>query len=376
MSEPALRARAVHVEHRRRAILDVADLTVEDAETLSVVGPNGAGKSTLLRVLGLLETPSRGELWFRGEPVSREPARLLALRRRMAIVFQDPLLCRTTVAANVALGLALRGVPRHERQLRVEEWLERFAIAHLADRPAQRISGGEAQRVSLARAFAIRPEILLLDEPFAALDAPSRQSLVEELHQLLRETHTTTVFVTHDRDEAFALGDRVAVLLGGEVAQIGAADEIARRPLSEPVARFLGTETLLPGRIVSTDDGTVRIAIDSAEITAPAPPDLAGPVWACLRSEDVSIFTDDAAPAPPSWNVLAGTVKAVTTWGTQVRVSVDCGDTVTALTTRLAARGLGLESGKHVRLAFSPLSLHLLPRTERRWVEVISGLVG
>jgi len=359
---PALLARGVSVDNRRRRILDLPELAVEHGETLSVVGPNGAGKSTLLRVLGLLETPTRGELWFRGEPIPREHSRLLALRRRMAIVFQDPLLCRTSVSGNVGLGLKLRGVRRGERKRRVEEWLARFGIAHLAKRPAHRLSGGEAQRASLARAFVLQPEILLLDEPFAALDPPSRQALVGELQELLAETHATTVFVTHDRDEAFALGNRVAVLLEGAIAQIGSPEEVGRRPASEAVARFVGIETLLAGRILSTSPEATSIAVEALRLTAAARGRPDEQVWVCLRAEDVSLIADEGIQPPGAWNVIPGAVKGLAFWGTQVRVAVDCGVTVTALTTRLLVSGLGLRPGRPVRVAFSPHSLHVIPR--------------
>jgi tungstate transport system ATP-binding protein len=359
---PALRVRGLRVEHPGRVVLDVPDLVVEPGETLGIVGPNGAGKSTLLRVLGLLEPPSRGEIWFGGARVTGEPAELLALRRRMAIVFQNPLLCRASVSRNVALGLKLRGVPAAERRRLVRPWLERFGIAELADRPAGRISGGEAQRTSLARAFVLRPEVLLLDEPFAALDGPTRQALLGDLHRLLAETRTTTLFVTHDRDEAFAVGDRVAVLLDGRVAQIGSPDEVARRPASEPVARFVGVEAVLPGRVSPGEGSRAVVEVDGLRFFAPMDVSPGARVWACLRAEDVSLLVDGATPPPDADNVLLGTVRSLAPWGTQVRVAVDCGALVTALATRRFAAGAGLSPGSPVRVAFAAHSVHLIAR--------------
>ena len=150
MSEPRIGLRNVRVEKGRRTILDVERLDVRGGEVLAVVGPNGAGKSTLIAVLGLLEKPARGEVLFDGQPISGS---YLAYRRRMAVVFQEPLLLDRTVEANVSLGLSLRGVPRGERRERGQRWLARFGIAGLAERSANHLSGGEAQRVSLARAF-------------------------------------------------------------------------------------------------------------------------------------------------------------------------------------------------------------------------------
>jgi tungstate transport system ATP-binding protein len=219
-------------------VLDVAELVVRRGEILAVIGPNGAGKSTLATVLALLERPDRGELRFDGRVVDwRRDA--LEIRRRLAMVFQEPLLFDTSVFENVATGLRLRGVPRAEVRPRVEGWLDRLRIADLAPRPARTLSGGEAQRTSLARALVLEPELLLLDEPFSALDPPTREDLIEDLVPLLREHGTAAVLVTHDHDEAFELGDRVAVLLDGRLAQVGPPADVLERPASLEVASFL-----------------------------------------------------------------------------------------------------------------------------------------
>ena len=167
-----------------QVVLDVPALAVVPGEVLAVIGPNGAGKSTLLRVLALLARPTRGTVRLQGA-VPRTEAERLAWRRRMACVFQEPLLCRGSVLYNARLACRLRGVARPEADRRARDWLGRLGIAALADRPTDRLSGGEAQRTSLARAFAAMPEVLFLDEPFAALDAPTREVLLDDLGRLL-----------------------------------------------------------------------------------------------------------------------------------------------------------------------------------------------
>ncbi|MFQ5458893.1 MAG: ABC transporter ATP-binding protein, partial [Myxococcota bacterium] len=233
MSGAFIEIRNAAVAYGERTALEVRALSVHKGETLSLVGHNGSGKSTLLKLMGLLIAPARGEVWFEGERVVHEPRRLLALRRRTANVMQDPLLVRMSVFNNVAVGLRFRGVPSQDIRKRVNTWLDRLRITPLRDRPAGALSGGEAQRTSLARALILSPELLLLDEPFGALDPPTREGLLVDLREILAETRTTTVFATHDRGEALALGDRVAVLSGGRVAQLGAPDEIFAQPATE-----------------------------------------------------------------------------------------------------------------------------------------------
>jgi tungstate transport system ATP-binding protein len=232
-----LRLTDLVVRRAGREVLQIDALDVRRGEILVVVGPNGAGKSTLVSTLALLERPAAGTILLDGEPVDwRHGA--LAARRRLAIVFQEPLLFDTTVSENVATGLKLRGVPRREHGPRIERWLSRLGIGHLARRQARTLSGGEAQRASIARALVVEPELLLLDEPFAALDAPTREALADDLLLLLRETATTTVLVTHDRDEALELGDRLAVIVGGRLMQIGCAEQVLHAPANEAVAAF------------------------------------------------------------------------------------------------------------------------------------------
>jgi tungstate transport system ATP-binding protein len=207
-----------------KTILDIPEFYLEAGETLALIGPNGAGKSTLIQVLALLKMCSTGYLEFKGKLVTRRD--LLALRRQMAVVFQEPLLLDTTVYENVAIGLKIRGVEKGSIRAKVEEWLERFGIRELAQRSSRYLSGGEAQRVSLARAFVLEPKVLFLDEPFSSLDTPTRATLMEELEALLRSTGISTVFVTHNYPEVEALAQRVLVIQDGKLINQGTPKEV------------------------------------------------------------------------------------------------------------------------------------------------------
>ena len=250
-----LAADRLRVERGGATVLDVPSLSVFEGETLAVIGSNGAGKSTLLLALATILKASAGVVLFRGRPVGAGEA-ALPYRRKIAVAFQEPLLFDGTVAWNAAEGLRLRGVPPAKAARRAGEMLERLKVAHLAGRSARTLSGGEAQRVSLARAFAVDPEVIFLDEPFSALDPESRDGIVDDLEATLRESGTTAVFVTHDRVEALRLGDRIAVMNGGRIAQIGTPDEVMNRPADGNVASFVGVETVLDAFVVATDAGT------------------------------------------------------------------------------------------------------------------------
>ena len=237
-SAPALWLSGVKVRYGGREALTVPEFTVGPGEVLALMGPNGAGKSTLLHVAALLRRPDAGEVWLGGERATRRAER--TLRRRTAMVLQAPLLFDVGVLANAASGLRFRGVGRREAERRAGEWLERFGVGHLAGRNGRALSGGEAQRVSLARAFATEPALLLLDEPFSGLDAPTRTALVPDLAARLRETGTAALVATHDRAEAAALADRLVVLVGGRISQAGPMADVLARPASSSVAAVVG----------------------------------------------------------------------------------------------------------------------------------------
>jgi len=240
VTDVLLQASEVSVRRNKRITLLPIDFSARAGETIGIYGPNGAGKSTLLLALAGLLPLESGTIALAGQVLGRDLAPL-AYHRRIAAVFQQPLLLRGTVAHNVELGLALRGINRKERRERALPVLEQLGIAHLADRSAGTLSGGEAQRASLARALVLKPEVLYLDEPFAALDQPTRRRLVHELAGLLKTQQNATVFVTHDLMEASILCDRCLILDAGAVLQEGAPDEIIRHPRTARVAEIVGS---------------------------------------------------------------------------------------------------------------------------------------
>jgi tungstate transport system ATP-binding protein len=225
------------VQRNGRNTLEVDALEIARGETLTVVGPNGAGKSTLLLALARLLKPVRGEIVYDGRSLLQMNE--LGYRRKISFVFQAPLLMDMTVEQNVALGLKFRGTSKEEIQARVGKWMQQLGIESLSKRRADQLSGGEAQRVSLARAFVLEPELLLLDEPFAALDPPTHARLLEDLSSILKQDHRTAVFVTHNLREAAKLSHRIAVIVGGRLHQAGTVQQIKAHPADEAVEAFL-----------------------------------------------------------------------------------------------------------------------------------------
>jgi tungstate transport system ATP-binding protein len=299
-----------------------------------LIGPNGAGKTTLLHVAALLRRPDAGTVTILGQRATAENA--ATLRRTLSVVFQDPLLFDVPVLANAAAGLRFQGYARKEAEARARSWLERFGVGRLAGRKARSLSGGEGSRVALARAFATEPALLLLDEPFSALDAPTRAALLPMLRERLRETDTAAVLVTHDLDEAFALGDRVAVMNAGKVVASGDAPGLVAHPPSMEVAALLGVETILPAIVRRVDDEYACVELRPA-----------GPALRSRLRSGTSVspgqFVTLTLPAgaatvlPPGavgdddWTQLPGTVREVTLLPTGTRLVVETPAPIVAL---------------------------------------------
>lgn len=237
MTAHLLEARGLSLKRGGVDVLKNVSLTVRENDVLALIGSNGAGKTSLMLALARLMPVNKGDVLVGGETVSGTRAEL-AYRRRLAMVFQEPLLLNGTVAANVATGLALRSTPRREQQERVDEALELFGIAGLSRRSAHTLSSGEARRVSLARAFAMRPEIIFLDEPFTALDLPLREMLFLQLSGLLNSTGITAVIATHDCREVLQLCNRMAVMNKGRLIGSGTPDDVLANPPDDFSAAF------------------------------------------------------------------------------------------------------------------------------------------
>ncbi|MGP3975522.1 ABC transporter ATP-binding protein [Streptomyces sp. 8N114] len=295
--------------------LDGLDLEVAPGELLALLGPSGCGKTTALRIIAGFETADGGELLIGGEDVTAVPAN----RRDIGMVFQSYSLFPTmTAAENVAYGLRVRKVPKAERAARAEELLELVGLPGREKHYPHQLSGGQQQRVALARALAVRPRILLLDEPLSALDAKVRLQLREEIRRLQLELGITTVFVTHDQEEALSMADRVAVMKDGHLEQCAPPNELYERPATPFVAEFVGTMNRLPG--VVRDGGTVEVLGRRLPVHGACP--AAGrEVDVLLRPEGLKVGVGEEGPGE------AATVRVATFLGgfTRLLLATDSG---------------------------------------------------
>ena len=306
--------------------VDGLDLRVEEGEFLTLLGPSGCGKTTVLRSIAGLETPDRGEVLFRGEEISA----LSPQRRGFGMVFQHyALFPHLTVSANVAFGLRARREPADRIAERVESSLALVGLEGYGTRRVQELSGGQQQRVALARALAIRPPLLLLDEPLSNLDAALRERTRGELRLLVKELGITAVFVTHDQEEAFDLADRVAVLEAGRLRQIGRPEELYDRPADRFVATFVGRSNTLAGRLSDADGERVTIELDRGatwqiQLTGRVEAAAGGRVVVIARPEGLEILGPEAASADPA--ALEGTIRDRRYRGAVTSYRIDIGE--------------------------------------------------
>jgi len=359
-SENILDVNNLVVRRGKAIILNIPEFYIQAERSLALIGPNGTGKSTLLLTLAGLLPFSSGQLFFEGNPVC-DRASLSHLRRNAAVVFQEPLLLNETVHQNVALGLKFRHVNSHEIKKRVEEALDYFGVTHLAVRSAKTLSGGEAKRVSLARAFALKPRLILLDEAFTSLDPPSKEAIIDDLRHILDETKITAILALHDREETLRLAQNVAVMQNGRIVQFGATAQVFNRPNDEFVANFVGTESILEGLVQNSAGGLMGIVVGGKLIEAAGSFPSGQKVYCCLRPEHITISL--ACPGKTSArNIFEAKIKKIIRQAFFYKVLLDCGFPLVAYITVPSCDDLGICEEATVTASFKATSVHVIRR--------------
>jgi len=355
-------------------VLREVSLEVESGEYLVIIGPTGSGKTILMETVAGIRSPNEGRIFLDGREITREVPR----NRKVCMVYQDLMLFpHLSVKENIAFGLRVRKAPSDEIEKKVNEVSELLGISHLHHRMPETMSGGEKQRVAMARAMVMEPALLLLDEPLSALDGVTRKKLRRELKRIHQVYDTTIIHVTHNFEEVFSLADRVAVMNGGEIVQVGTPEEIFRRPKCEMIANFVGVENIFRG-VASKSRGLLEIEVDGLKIASATSWNGNGDgnggadsrnvvalregqegreVFASVRSEDILL---SKAPLESSArNSFEGRVQEIADGGTMVKVWVDVGIPFMATLTRRGCEEMDLAEEDHVYLTFKATAVHV-----------------
>ena len=327
-------------------VLRDLSLSVAQGEFVSLLGPSGCGKTTLLRCIAGLLHPDRGQITIGGRDITA----LAAHQRNVGVVFQNyALFPHLTVAENIAFGLRARGVSKAEAAPRVAEALALVRMEAHGEKPVTALSGGQQQRVAVARALVVRPSLLLLDEPFSALDRKLRETMQVELKQLLREVGITAIFVTHDQEEALVVSDRVAVMNAGQIEQLTDPVTLYHAPASLYVLDFVGQSTKLSGKVIGSSAGMIEVQTAFGVLRAPASFMAGSSVAVGVRPEAMFL----APQADPAINTLQGRISDISFLGSRTQIHLDAPaegeDRVILELSRLPA---GLATGQEVSFGF------------------------
>ncbi len=344
------------VRARDQVLLDVPSIEVHGGEVLSILGPNGAGKSTLLRVLAMLQRPDRGAIHYQG--ASGRAAEHL-LRQSSAFVFQRAHLWAGSVRENIELGLRLRRAPAERTRTLAEAAAAQLGVGHLLERGARSLSGGEAQRVSIARAMALEPEVLFLDEPAANLDVLARAALIEDLERVARDGSHATVLATHDRAEAFSLADRVIVLRDGRAVQSGKPEDLFENPADPFIAAVTGAELSFRGTVVSAQGELLVVRAGETEFSAVGSVGEGTEVKVAYRPEDLFLSATEIHASPR--NRFQARVLEVRPSGSLLRVRLEGAGRWVAVITRAAGDELNLQTGSLIWVQVKATALHAFP---------------
>jgi len=325
---------------------------VRDGEYFVLLGPTGSGKTILLESIAGLKPVSRGQVRINGRDVTA----LNLERRNIGFAYQDyALYPHLSVRDNISFGLMWRRKTRREIEQAIDQVVELLSLKHLLSRRPMFLSGGESQKIALARAVAIKPDLLLLDEPLSAVDPETREDYGQELKELHRQLKLTTIHVTHDFEEAIALGDRIAVLQQGRVVQVGTPDQIFRHPNSEFVARFVMTRNIFSGEVHDSPEGESLFCVEGTRLKVVT--GLRGKLRASIRPEDILLLREPRQA--DALNCLPGTITRVADRGGFVYVKVKVPPEFTCLILHRSLEEMGLKEGEKLFIAFTAAAVNI-----------------
>lgn len=355
--EALISVRGVSIDLGEFAVHD-ADVDVPKGEYFVLLGPTGAGKTVLLECIAGLHKPHKGDIFVAGERVNDIPPE----QRRLGYLPQDyALFPHLNVAQNIGFGMRLRRKPKSEIDKKIKELSSLLGISHLLHRSPIYLSGGEQQRVSLARALSIEPKVLLLDEPLSALDEQTREGLCVELRRVHEELGTTTMHVSHNFEETLSVADRIGIIHQGVIQQIGTPEEIFRRPVSEFVARFVRCENIFRGTATERNGKSV-VKVEGVEFHAAVAQE--GEVLFTVRPEEIEVRNPERQPSATSPNTFTGRIDRIIDKGALKKLYVDIGVNLATLLSRRVFNERGYGLGDDVTIQFEPQSAHVIPQTK------------
>jgi molybdopterin-binding protein len=345
----------IHIENVYKDLGEFAlrgvTLDVEEGDYLIILGPTGAGKTILLETVAGIYNPDKGKIYLNGKDITDIPPR----KRNIGMVYQDYMLFpHLSVESNIRFGLKARDMKKDVAKARAREMAEMLGISHLLHRYPGTLSGGEQQRVAIARALIVEPDVLLLDEPLSALDAETRSRLREELQRIYDMTQTIMIHVTHSFDEAFLLGNHMAIMNEGRIVQVGETGEVFRKPNSKFVADFVGTTNIFQGD-ARISNGLSSISVGDIDILSSER--VSGPTYTTVRPESILISLHPFESS--ARNILKGTIARIIDEGSIIKIEVDVGIPIISALTRRSFDDMELCIGKEVYLTFKATDVHV-----------------
>ena len=331
-------------------------LDIKENEYFVILGPTGAGKTLLLEIIAGLYFPKKGKVIINGEDMTFTSPE----NRGLGFVYQDfALFPHLNVKKNIEYGLKLRKVPEEEREKKISELVKMLKINHLLHRNTETLSGGEKQKVALARALAINPKIILMDEPFSALDENTKSKLISDMKELHKTEGVTFVHVTHSQEEAILLADRIGIMMKGTIVQVGNPDEIFYKPVTKEIAQFVKIENIWEGKVTNKKEDEMIVEVNGNEIVALSDNFKVGQdVRLIIRPEDIILGKGDTSAR----NNFRGKVTSVTKHGFYYIIGIDCGFEVEAAVTKQSIENLNIKEGKDINIFFKATALQVIKR--------------
>ncbi len=352
-----LEGKDILLSRKGQNIIDIELIYLKESEIVSLIGVNGAGKTTLLLTLSTLLKPDRGNLYFKGMHIGGK-IKEKDYRKNISLLFQENLFLDTSVFENVSIGLRFRKYPQKLIEEKVNEMLKLLNIYHLKDRKAKTLSGGEAKRVSIARALVTEPKILFLDEPFTNLDTLTKDEVITDMGKIIKEKGISSIIVTHDKYEALRLSDRIIVMDKGKIIQEGTKEEVLHHPKNNFVASFFGVENILEGKVIEQKDGEILVDICGSIIEATGNFKKGTLVFLFIRPENVFIYKDGENIKSSVRNHFRGKIVEINNFGYYYRITVDCKFTIVSYITKSSFTELCLNFNDEVVIGFKATSIH------------------